>query len=75
MMKVIRDTVVTAGLSIRQSQLLRHLEAGEVAQIVEGPMEEETCKVPRFKVKVVKDATEGWVALTGYDGTIFLEQA
>merc|ERR1712129_97054 len=73
-MKVAKDTVVTAGLSIKESKTLRRLEVGEVVEILEGPQEEETVKVMRLKVKVMKDDLEGWVTKFGNQGTMFLEE-
>jgi len=72
-LKVAKDTVVTAGLSIKESKTLRRLEVGEVVEILEGPQEEETVKVMRLKVKVMKDDLEGWVTKSGNQGTMFLE--
>jgi len=71
-MKVAKDTVVTEGLSIKESKTLRRLEIGEVVELLEGPSEEETVKVMRLKVKVMKDDLEGWVTKSGNQGTNFL---
>lgn len=73
-MKVAKDTVVTAGLSIKESKTLRRLEVGEVVELLEGPQEEESVKVMRLKVKVLKDDLEGWVTRSGNQGTLFLEE-
>lgn len=73
-MKVAKDTVVTAGLSIKESKTLRRLEVGEVVELLEGPQEEESVKVMRLKVKVLKDDLEGWVTKSGNQGTQFLEE-
>merc|ERR1711865_249918 len=63
-----------AGLSIKESKTLRRLEVGEVVELLEGPQEEESVKVMRLKVKVLKDDLEGWVTRSGNQGTLFLEE-
>lgn len=72
-MKVSKDTVVTGGLSIKESKTMRRLEVGEVVECLEGPRQEDTVKVPRIRVKVMKDNIEGWVTMAGNQGTKFLE--
>lgn len=73
-MKVAKDTVITEGLSIKEGKTIRRLEVGEVLEILEGPIEEDSIKIQRMRVKVMKDDLEGWVTLAGNQGTSFLEE-
>uniref|UniRef100_A0A7S1PID9 EF-hand domain-containing protein n=1 Tax=Alexandrium catenella TaxID=2925 RepID=A0A7S1PID9_ALECA len=72
-MKVSKDTVITTGISIKESKTLRRLDLGEVVEILEGPTKEDTVDVLRVKAKVMKDDIEGWITLAGNQGTVFLE--
>uniref|UniRef100_A0A7S2B3I9 EF-hand domain-containing protein n=1 Tax=Alexandrium andersonii TaxID=327968 RepID=A0A7S2B3I9_9DINO len=72
-MKVIKDTVITSGISIKESKTLRRLDLGEVVEILEGPVKEDTVEVLRVKAKVMKDDVEGWITMAGNQGTVFLE--
>jgi len=71
--KVVKDTVLTAGLSIKESETLRRLETGEVVECISSPEKEEAVDVMRIQVKVLKDDLEGWVTLSGNDGSFFLQ--
>merc|ERR1719399_2596714 len=62
------------GFEIGKSKILRKLEVGEMAELVEGPQEDTSSKVQRVKVRSMKDATTGWVTVQGNQGTVFLEQ-
>lgn len=73
-MKVAKDTVITSGASIKDSKTLRRLDAGEIVEVVRGPCEEGTVKVMRVQAKVMKDDLEGWITVSGNQGTTFLEE-
>jgi len=73
-MKVAKDTVLTSDLSIKDSKTLRRLEPEEVIEIIEGPVKEETVDVMRVRALVMKDALDGWITLSGNQGTVFLEE-
>mmetsp|Transcript_51412 Transcript_51412/g.161598 ORF Transcript_51412/g.161598 Transcript_51412/m.161598 type:complete len:1046 (+) Transcript_51412:165-3302(+) len=73
-MKVSKDTVITTSMSIKDGRTLRRLELGEVVEVLEGPTKEETVDVLRVKAKVMKDDIEGWITLSGNQGTVFLEE-
>mmetsp|Transcript_108929 Transcript_108929/g.274119 ORF Transcript_108929/g.274119 Transcript_108929/m.274119 type:complete len:783 (+) Transcript_108929:114-2462(+) len=72
-MKVAKDTVITSGASIKDSKTLRRLDAGEIVEILRGPVQEGTVKVMRVNAKVMKDDLEGWITVSGNQGTTFLE--
>merc|ERR1712176_1360338 len=68
------DTVITSGFNIKESKALRRLELGEVVEILDGPIKEETAGVMRFHAKAMKDDIDGWITLAGNQGTVFLEE-
>jgi len=53
---------------------MRRLEVGEVVEVIEGPIKEESVNVLRVRAKVMKDGLQGWITLAGNQGTIFLEE-
>jgi len=73
-LKVAKDTVVTADVSIKDSKTLRRLDVGEVLEVLSGEVEEEAVKVMRLKVRVMKDDIQGYVTKSGNQGTLFLEE-
>lgn len=73
-MKLVKDTVITSGISIKESKTLRRLEVGEVVEILEGPVKEDKVEVMRVHAKVMKDNIEGWITLRGNQGSTFLEE-
>jgi len=73
-MKVSHDTVITESCAIKDSKTLRRLEKGEVVEILEGPLKEDTVGVVRVRATAMKDELEGWITLEGNQGTIFLEE-
>jgi len=75
-MKVVKDTVITSGIAIKDSKPLRRLEVGELVEIVEGPTSDEgAAGVSRVHAKVMKDDLDGWITLSGNKGTSFLEDS
>jgi len=73
-MKVVKDTVITETMEIKDSKTLRRAEVGEVFEVLEGPVTEESTKLPRLKVRAMLDGQEGWVTQAGNKGTTFLEE-
>eukprot|EP00931_Biecheleriopsis_adriatica_P039564 TRINITY_DN2261_c0_g1_i5.p1 TRINITY_DN2261_c0_g1~~TRINITY_DN2261_c0_g1_i5.p1 ORF type:complete len:798 (-),score=282.58 TRINITY_DN2261_c0_g1_i5:165-2558(-) len=72
-MKVVKDTVLTDGISIKESKSLRRLEVGEVLEILGNPKEEGEEKVTRVQCRASKDGLEGYVTVSGNQGTAFLQ--
>merc|ERR1719327_50896 len=70
--KVVKATVLSETVSIK-SKTVRRLDAGEPLEVLEGPMTDEGVDVQRVKCRAPKDAAEGWVTLSGNQGTVFLE--
>jgi len=72
-MIVVKQTVMTDGLCIKDSNTLRRLELDEIVRVVKGPLQESATKVMRTLIKALKDDSEGWVSPTGNAGTIFIK--
>eukprot|EP00933_Yihiella_yeosuensis_P026324 TRINITY_DN2042_c3_g1_i1.p1 TRINITY_DN2042_c3_g1~~TRINITY_DN2042_c3_g1_i1.p1 ORF type:complete len:659 (-),score=221.24 TRINITY_DN2042_c3_g1_i1:114-2090(-) len=73
-MKVVKSTVLTQGLSIPNSEVVRELALGEILEISDGPMLEEVVKVQRVAVTAMKDGSKGWATVSGNAGTLFLQE-
>jgi len=79
--KVVKQTVLTDNISIKTSKTIRRLEVDEAMEVYEGPKREvvkstedgEDSSLLRLRCKVLKDQAEGWVTVSGNQGTVFLE--
>merc|ERR1719487_1524369 len=65
---------MTSALSIKDGSSTRRLDPAEVIEVLEGPVKEEETGVLRVRCKAMKDDADGWVTLTGSQGTTFLEE-
>jgi len=72
-MKVAKDAVLTPELDMKDGKTIRRLEPTEVIEILEGPIKEESTGCYRVKVKVMKDAADGWTTIAGNQGSVFLQ--
>jgi len=73
-MKVVKETVMTAEMSIKDSKAMRRLELDEVVEVLQGPMKDDTVDVHRIRARVMTDGTEGFVTIAGNHGTMFLKE-
>merc|ERR1712060_333955 len=60
-------------MTIKESKTLRRLEMGETVEILRGPVVEESVDVKRVQARALKDDLEGWITLSGNQGTMYLE--
>jgi len=72
-MKVMKETVLTDAVSIKESTVVRRLDKGERCEVIDGPVKEDQVGVVRMKIKMATDGLEGWVTPLGDQGTVFLE--
>jgi len=72
---VVRETVMTDGVSVAESKTVRRLAKGELIEVVEFGKLDETLGVKRLKGKAKLDGALGWITLEGNQGTAFLELA
>merc|ERR1719287_111517 len=73
-MKVTKETAITSEISIKDSKSIRRLEIGEVVEILEGPVKEDSVDVMRVRAKTVTDDIDGWITTEGNKGTSFLAE-
>jgi len=71
--KVAKKTVITDGVSIKDSKNLRQLEPGEVVEVLGNPVSEDEVGVMRVKSRAMNDGVEGWVTISGNQGTQYLQ--
>lgn len=73
-MKVVKETVLTASVSIKATDSKRRLEVGEVLEVLSPPSAEgEVDEVKRVQCRTLKDGLEGWATISGNQGSKFLE--
>jgi len=65
-----KPTTVTKQ-SATDSTVVRKLEAGELFELLEGPVEDN--KVPRVRGRALKDGVIGWVSMKSNQGVVFLK--
>jgi len=75
-MKVVKETVMTEDMPIKDTKTVRRLELNEVCEVLEGPvpLPEDDTGIKRVKVKTLKDNKEGWCTPVGNQGTAFLTE-
>lgn len=71
--KVVRDTVVSSAVGIRAGKSLRRIDAGEVVEVLEGPVKDSVMRLSRLRARTLKDCVDGWLTVSGNQGTVFLE--
>ena len=62
------ESVLTDEVKLEEGKTIRRLELKELLEVLEGPVEEETSKLPRVRGRTVYDRLEGWVTVTGNNG-------
>lgn len=72
-MKVVKETIMTCGISIKAAAL-RRLDLNEVVEVLDGPLKEDSVEVRRIRGRVMKDGLEGWITVSGNQGTAFLKE-
>lgn len=73
-MKVVKETGFTSEMAIEHGRLIRQLKVGEVLEVLEGPVLEESYKLRRVQLKTPKGVI-GWATVAGNKGTTFLRDA
>lgn len=70
--KVVRETVLSDSINIKESKVVRRVEPDEVIEIDEGPVKEDSVGVMRIKGRATRDGTVGWATISGNQGSVFL---
>ncbi|CAK0902538.1 unnamed protein product [Prorocentrum cordatum] len=64
---------ITDVLPLKEGKTVRKLELNEIVEALEEPVKEESVGLMRMKVRAEKDEKEGYVTLSGNQGTRYLE--
>eukprot|EP00434_Breviolum_minutum_P009270 symbB.v1.2.008171.t1/scaffold512.1/size193505/12 len=72
-MKVVTKTALTEDAT-SQSKAIRKLEPNEVVMLLSVPCKDSEIDVMRVKVQTLNDGVEGWVTLSGNQGTEYLKE-
>jgi len=72
--KCVKETILTDGMSVRDSTPVRRVEVTEVVEVLEGPVKDESFGMMRVKARMLKDGKEGWISIAGNRGTVFLKR-
>jgi hypothetical protein len=64
---------ITDVLKLKEGKTVRKLELNEIVEALEEPVKEETVGLMRVKVRAEKDGKEGYITLSGNQGTRYLE--
>jgi len=70
---VVKETLLTDGLSVTDSKTIRRLAKGEVIEVLEFQKNDASVDVKRIKGKVKLDGATGWVTVASNQGAIFIE--
>lgn len=73
-MKVMKTAALTDHKGIKESKSIRRLLEGEVVEALGTPQKEDEVDLMRLRVKAMNDSAEGWVTISGNQGTIFLKE-
>mmetsp|Transcript_56705 Transcript_56705/g.152885 ORF Transcript_56705/g.152885 Transcript_56705/m.152885 type:complete len:281 (-) Transcript_56705:23-865(-) len=71
-MKCVKETALTDGLSAADSKTLRKVPVGEILEVLEAKVKDESSDAMRIKARSRVDGTIGWATVEG-DGHTFLE--
>jgi len=72
---VVKETLLTDGLSVQDSKTVRRLAKGEVIEVLEFQKKDASVDVKRIKGKAKLDGATGWITIASNQGTVFLEPA
>merc|ERR1719480_12635 len=67
-------TVMTETLEVKGAKTLRKLEVSEVVEALGEPEKDEGPGLLRVRARAVRDDKEGFVTISGNQGTVFLER-
>merc|ERR1712176_339329 len=70
---VVKETVLTDGLSVQDAKTIRRVTKGEIIEVLEFGKKDATLGVKRTRGKAKQDGATGWITISGNQGTNFLE--
>jgi chromosome segregation ATPase len=73
--RVVKSIAFTDVFDITKCKTLRKVDQGEVLEMLDGPQTDESNGMTRIKAKsTIEPPTEGWVTISGSQGTAFMEE-
>lgn len=71
---VVKGIAITDEFEINQAKKIRKIEVDEIIELLGGPRSDEKVGVARIRGRSLVDSVEGWVTLSGNQGTPFLQE-
>lgn len=72
---IVKPTVIGVSLAIADAESVGRLVAGDVVELLEGPLRDETANIMRIRCKSLAGADlTGWVSTAGNQGTVFTKE-
>merc|ERR1712151_990507 len=72
--RVVKSIAFTDVQDISKCKTIRKVEQDEILEMLEGPLTDEGSGLTRIRAKALKGGTEGWVTMSGSQGTAFMEK-
>jgi len=72
---VVKETLLTDGLSVQDSKTVRRLSKGEMVEVLEFQKKDASVDVRRIRGRAKLDGAMGWITVASNQGTVFLELA
>jgi len=69
----ITSVAMTDEQDIKNCNVMRKLNEGEVFTVLEGPVDDKVAGITRVKGKAMKDEAEGWITIKGNAGTVYAQ--
>ncbi|CAJ1382844.1 unnamed protein product [Effrenium voratum] len=69
-----KNIALTTDFVISNCKPKRSLNASEVVEVLEGPQRDEKLGIERIRGRAMRDNLEGWVSISGNQGTAFLKE-
>jgi len=70
---VVKETLLTDGLSVQDSKTVRRVSKGETIEVLEFPKKDASADVKRIRGRAKLDGATGWATVASSSGIVFLE--
>jgi len=71
--KCINSIAMQSALDVGTAEIVRKIDAGELVELLDGPVEEAEVGVMRIRCRAEKDGATGWMTISGNQGKAYLE--
>merc|ERR1712107_406626 len=65
------STTMQDSISVNAGKVIRHMEPGEIVDLLEGPAEDAEASVMWIRARARKDGVKGWLTLRVKHGTLY----